>query len=73
MIEEEIFYLLALQKVELVGDINAKKLLYHFGSAKNVFDAKPNQFDAIERIGSVVVKNLKNQEVFAGIFSYYCS
>jgi hypothetical protein len=34
MTEQDLFYLLALQRVEGVGDIMAKKLLTHCGSAE---------------------------------------
>ncbi len=64
MIEEETFYLLALQKVSLIGDINAKKLLYHFSSAKNIFGAKPHLLNKIDGIGSAIIKNLQDKKVF---------
>lgn len=64
MSHEELFYLLALQKVEGVGDIAAKKLLSHCGSAKGVFSAKSRELQSIERIGSFVLKNLKDRKVF---------
>lgn len=65
MIETELFYLLALQRVEGVGDIIAKKLLAHFGHAESVFKAKSSQLAAIDGIGSVLLKNVKDQSVFA--------
>mgnify|MGYP002143109816 CR=1 FL=1 len=37
MIEQDLFHLLALQRVEGVGDIMAKKLLTLFGDAESVF------------------------------------
>ncbi len=56
---EEIFYLLALQKVKNIGDISAKKLLRHFGSAKAVFEAaKQNEIDLMD-IGKIMIRNLK--------------
>lgn len=64
MNEEELFYLLALQKVELVGDVVAKKLLNHFGNAKNVFESKASKLENIDGIGSVLIRNLKDQSVF---------
>lgn len=65
MKEDELFSLLALQKVELVGDVVAKKLLNHFESASAVFSAKANQLTSIDGIGSALVKNLKDKSVFA--------
>ena len=64
MYEEELFYVLALQKVELVGDIVAKKLLNHFGTAKNVFESKASKLSSIDGIGSILIKNLKDKSVF---------
>jgi len=64
MNEQELYYLLALQRVEGVGDITAKKLLAHFTSAEAVFQAKPNQLAAIEGIGSVLLNKLKDKTVF---------
>ena len=64
MLEQDLFHLLALQRVEGVGDIMAKKLLTHLGSAEAVFKAKASQLAAIDGIGSVLVKNLKDPSVF---------
>jgi DNA processing protein len=64
MTENELFSLLALQKVELVGDVVAKKLLNHFESAADIFQAKAKQLTVIEGIGSVLIKNLKDKSVF---------
>ena len=60
----ELFNILALLKVEGVGDIVAKKLINHCGSAENVFHAKINQLKSIEGIGDVLIKNLKDKSVF---------
>jgi DNA processing protein len=65
MNENELFYLLALQRVEGVGDIIAKKLLNHLGNAEAVFKAKPSQLAAIDGIGNVLLNNFKDQSVFA--------
>lgn len=64
MHEEELFYLLALQKVDLVGDIVAKKLLNHFGNAENVFQSHASKLSSIDGIGSILIKNLKDKTVF---------
>jgi len=64
MNEQELFSLLALQKVELVGDVVAKKLLNHFESASRIFQAKANKLTSIDGIGSVLIKNLKDKSVF---------
>ncbi|CAM2872579.1 DNA-processing protein DprA [Flavobacterium frigoris] len=64
MTEQDLFYLLALQRVEGVGDIMAKKLLTHCGSAEAVFKTKASQLGAIDGVGSMLLRNLKNQTVF---------
>jgi DNA processing protein len=64
MTETELLHLLALQKVEGVGDIMAKKLLHHFGSAEAVFKTKTAQLALIDGIGSVMLRNLKNTTIF---------
>jgi DNA protecting protein DprA len=65
MTDQDLFYLLALLKVDGVGDIMAKKLLTHCGNAEAVFNAKPNQIAAIDGVGAVLLKKLKDQSVFA--------
>ncbi|WP_417938965.1 DNA-processing protein DprA [Flavobacterium sp. RS13.1] len=64
MSEQDLFYVLALLRVEGVGDIMAKKLLANFGSAEEIFRAKNNQIAAIDGIGAVLLKNLKDKTVF---------
>mgnify|MGYP000903842255 CR=1 FL=1 len=34
---DDLLYLIALKKIPLVGDITARKLLTHFGSAQRIF------------------------------------
>jgi DNA processing protein len=64
MSEENLFHLMALLRVEGVGDIMAKKLLTHFGSAEAVLNAKSTQLAAIDGVGSVLLKNLKDKSVY---------
>jgi DNA processing protein len=64
MSEQDLFYVLALLRVEGVGDIMAKKLLANFGSAEKIFSAKTNQIAATDGVGSVLLKNLKDKTVF---------
>lgn len=63
MTEQDLFYLLALQR-EGVGDIMAKKLLTHCGTAEAVFKMKTTQLAAIDGVGAALLKNLKDQSVF---------
>jgi len=59
MTTDDLFYLLALQKVRNIGDISAKKLLRRFGSAKSVFEAaKKNQIEVMD-VGTVMINSLK--------------
>jgi DNA protecting protein DprA len=64
MSDQDLFYLLALLKVDGVGDIMAKKLLTHCGTAEAVFNTKTNQIAGIDGVGSVLLKNLKDKSVF---------
>lgn len=64
MSDQDLFYLLALLKIEGVGDIMAKKLLSHFGSAETIFKTKINQIAAVDGVGTVLLKNLKDKSVF---------
>ncbi|MBS7255232.1 DNA-processing protein DprA [Flavobacterium branchiicola] len=64
MSDQELYYLLALLKVDGVGDIMAKKLLTQCGTAEAVFKAKSNQIAAIDGVGTVLLKNLKDKTIF---------
>ena len=64
MSDQDLFYLLALLKIDGVGDIMAKKLLTHCGSAEAVFKTNVNQIAAIDGVGAVLLKNLKDKSVF---------
>ena len=65
MNETELYYLLALQKVEGVGDIVAKKLLTHCGDAATIFNTKSSQLASIDGIGSILLSKLKNKSIFS--------
>lgn len=64
MTDSELYYTLALLQVEGVGDIVAKKLIHHCGSAEKVFQTKKNKLASIDGIGEVLIKNLTNASVF---------
>jgi DNA processing protein len=64
MTDQEIYYLLALQKVEGVGDIVAKKLITNCGSAEAVFQTKNTQLAAIDGIGTILLNKLKDKTIF---------
>lgn len=64
MTETALFSLLALQSVEGVGDILAKKLIHHFGDAESVLQAKSHQLGAIDGIGAILLKNIKDSSIY---------
>jgi len=64
MSEENLYHLMALLRIEGVGDIMAKKLISHFGSAEAVLNAKPAQLATIDGVGSVLLNNLKDKTVY---------
>ena len=65
MSEQELFHLLALLKIDGVGDIVAKKLLLHCGSAENIFKSKSSQLSGIDGVGTSLTNNFKDKSVFA--------
>lgn len=60
----DLFYLLALQKIEGIGDIVAKKLLSHCGSAEEIFKTNTSKLKKIDGIGTILLRNLKDKTVF---------
>ena len=58
MLEEELFAILTLQKAKGIGDIIAKKLISHCGSAKNIFLEKLTAIDKINGVGAIAIKNI---------------
>lgn len=64
MSQNELFFTLALLRTEGVGDVFAKKLLSHFGSAEEVFLAKQKDFQKIERFPSNVIQRILDKSSF---------
>lgn len=60
MSEKELLYTLALLKVDGIGDIVAKKLISHCGSAENIFAAGKTQLLSINGIGENLYKKIKS-------------
>ncbi|MBC9794366.1 DNA-processing protein DprA [Sinomicrobium weinanense] len=58
----ELLYVLALQNAPKIGDITAKKLIAHCGSAKAVFDERPGSLQKINGIGRLVAQSVRNRE-----------
>lgn len=63
MRHEDLLHVLALLRIEGVGDIVAKKLISHCGSARAVFGTKPSQLTTAG-FGTKVVRNLKDKKPF---------
>lgn len=64
MTTSELFYTLALLQVEGVGDIVAKKLIHHCGSAEKVFETKKDKLKSIDGIGDILLKKLAQKHLF---------
>lgn len=64
MTDTELVHALALLKTDGVGDIIAKKLINHCGSAENIFNSKQTSLKSIDGIGSVLLKKLKDKSAF---------
>jgi DNA processing protein len=64
MTDQDLIHLLALLKVDGVGDIMAKKLINHCGSAEAVFKTKTLQLAGVDGIGSVLLQKLKDKTIF---------
>lgn len=58
MTEHELIYTLALQHVPKIGDLTAKKLINHCGSAEAVLKEKKNNLLKIDGIGSTTISDL---------------
>ena len=55
---------MALTRIEGIGDINAKKLIRHCGSAEAVFSESKNALLKIPNIGISLVKKIKDTSIF---------
>lgn len=58
MIENDLLYTLALQHVPNIGDITAKRLIAHCGSAEAVLKSKKQDLLKIDGIGTVTISEL---------------
>ena len=56
----ELLYEIALALVPNIGSVQAKILIEHFGSARDIFTAKQHSLEAIENIGSVRASSIKH-------------
>ena len=58
MSNQELIYVLALQHVPKIGDLTAKKLISHCGSAEGVLKEKTSNLLKIDGIGATIIKGL---------------
>lgn len=63
MNDTNLLYILALQKAANIGDITAKKLIQHCGSAEHIFNEKDHLLQKINGIGSYICKSLKDKNL----------
>lgn len=64
---QELMYQLALTRIPLIGDVTVKKLLEHFGSAGNIFNARKQELERIETVGAIRAAAIRNFRDFAEI------
>lgn len=55
-----LLYQIALTLVPNIGDIHAKALIHYFGDAEAVFKAPKKQLEALEGIGTIRAKSIKD-------------
>ena len=56
----DLLYQIALTLVPNIGDVHAKALIEIYGDAQSIFKAKRKELDAIEGIGTVRAKSIKD-------------
>ena len=64
MIKDDILYYLALQSVEGIGPVNARKLIEHCGGARQVLEGNRKKLKKIKGIGPYVLQQLKKSGIF---------
>ena len=62
MTEQELIYALALQHIPKIGDVTAKKLINHCGSAEAVLSEKKQNLIKIDGIGSMLLQGLHDKK-----------
>lgn len=64
MTEEELYYTLALCKVEGVGCIMGRRLIDYFGSAKEVLSASPKELIQVSNVGTILLEKLSKKNIY---------
>ncbi len=62
---QDLIYQIALTAVPFIGDVHAKALLNHFGSAEGIFKAKLQELENLEGIGKVRGNSIKKFSDFS--------
>lgn len=62
MNSEDLLYTLALQHIPNLGDTTAKKMIRHFGNAKNVFKEKKSNLLKLDGIGDIRIRELNDSK-----------
>ncbi|MFL9844096.1 DNA-processing protein DprA [Flavobacterium rhizosphaerae] len=65
MTDNELLDILALMRVDGIGDIVAKKLISHLGTAGNVLKATKKQLTAIEGVGEILYNKIQASNTYA--------
>ncbi|RYY88619.1 MAG: DNA-protecting protein DprA [Chitinophagaceae bacterium] len=63
----ELLYQIALTQVPQIGDVHARILLQHYGSASAVFAAKLSDLEKLEGIGTVRARAIRGYQDFASL------
>ena len=63
--QEELLYQIALTLIPNIGDVNAKALINHFGSAEAIFNASKKVLDEIDGIGYIRAASIRNFKDFS--------
>ncbi|MDP9957221.1 DNA-processing protein DprA [Epilithonimonas hungarica] len=63
MTSEEYLYILALKQCKNIGNINLKKLIKNFGSAKKVWESSPRSLLSTSGIGKHTIQNIGNEDL----------
>jgi len=63
--QNDLLYQIALTLIPNIGDVNAKALINHFGTAEAIFHASKKEIDGLDGIGIVRAQSIKNFRDFS--------
>lgn len=63
--QNDLLYQIALTMIPNIGDIHGKALVNHFGNASSIFKARRKDLEAIEGIGTVRARSIKDFSDFS--------